>query len=134
MRKNNERCLHLPYEPVFCKKPCTAVLNPFCRVDYVGKIWTCPFCMSRNHFPQHYASSISETSMPGELIPGYNTVEYTLPRQQQTPPVYLIVIDTALIDEELDALKQSLIVTLNMIPEVLSPHYSALDPNQNRTW
>jgi len=86
-------------------------------VDFVGKIWTCPFCMARNHFPQHYASSISETSMPGELIPGYTCVEYTLPRTRTSPPVYLFVVDTALIEEELDAVKQSLIVTLNLIPE-----------------
>jgi len=117
MRKINERFLSLPSEPVMCKDPCRSVLNPFCRVDFVGKIWTCPFCMARNHFPQHYAQSISETSMPGELIPGYTSVEYTIPRTQQRPPVYLFVVDTALIDEELEAVKQSLIVTMNLIPE-----------------
>jgi len=116
-RKNNERTLKLPYEPVVCKDPCRAILNPFCRVDFVGKIWTCPFCQSRNHFPQHYAQSITETSLPGEMIPGYTTVEYTRQRNNQNKPVFLFVVDTATIEEELDALKQSLIVTLNLIPE-----------------
>jgi protein transport protein SEC23 len=33
----------VPYEPVRCKA-CRAVLNPFARVDFLGKIWICPFC------------------------------------------------------------------------------------------
>ena len=31
------------YDPIRCKA-CRAVLNPFARVDIVGKIWICPFC------------------------------------------------------------------------------------------
>ncbi|GJP73141.1 hypothetical protein CLOP_g3881, partial [Closterium sp. NIES-67] len=33
----------LPYEPIRCKS-CVAVLNPFARVDFIGKMWVCPFC------------------------------------------------------------------------------------------
>jgi hypothetical protein len=43
----------VPYEPVPCKQ-CGGVLNPYCSVDYYAKVWICPFCYSRNHFPAHY--------------------------------------------------------------------------------
>ena len=33
----------LPYEPIRCKS-CRSLLNPFARVDFMGKIWVCPFC------------------------------------------------------------------------------------------
>lgn len=42
------------YAPVLCPR-CSAVLNPFCQVDYQAKIWACNFCYSRNPFPQSYA-------------------------------------------------------------------------------
>jgi protein transport protein SEC23 len=64
----------LPYEPVGCKS-CRAVLNPYCRVDFVGKIWICPFCLQRNSFPRNYAD-INEANLPAELFPQYTTVEY----------------------------------------------------------
>ena len=32
----------LPYAPLRCKT-CSAVLNPFCRVDFAALIWICPF-------------------------------------------------------------------------------------------
>uniref|UniRef100_A0A0E0IDA7 Protein transport protein SEC23 n=1 Tax=Oryza nivara TaxID=4536 RepID=A0A0E0IDA7_ORYNI len=61
----------LPYGPLRCRM-CRSILNPFCVVDYVAKIWVCPFCFQRNHFPQHY-SSISESNLPAELFPQYTT-------------------------------------------------------------
>eukprot|EP00274_Cyanoptyche_gloeocystis_P004924 CAMPEP_0196665716 /NCGR_PEP_ID=MMETSP1086-20130531/62282_1 /TAXON_ID=77921 /ORGANISM="Cyanoptyche gloeocystis , Strain SAG4.97" /LENGTH=103 /DNA_ID=CAMNT_0042002613 /DNA_START=100 /DNA_END=407 /DNA_ORIENTATION=+ len=103
MIKNIEGLPILPYEPVICKGPsCRAVLNPFCRIDFRGKIWICPFCYQRNHFPAHYAD-ISETNLPAELIPNYTTLEYTLPRASAGPPVFLFVIDTNLQDDELQS-------------------------------
>ena len=35
-----------------------------------GKMWICPFCYQRNHFPSHYAS-IAENNLPAELFPNY---------------------------------------------------------------
>jgi protein transport protein SEC23 len=55
----------LPYEPVLCKG-CRAALNPQCACDYAVKVWTCPFCFARNHFPPHY-SEVSDTNLPGAL-------------------------------------------------------------------
>lgn len=44
------------YDPVPCKT-CGSVLNPYAAVDFAAKIWTCPFCHTRNHFPPHYAGA-----------------------------------------------------------------------------
>ncbi|KNC71127.1 hypothetical protein SARC_16336, partial [Sphaeroforma arctica JP610] len=48
------------------------------QVDFMQKAWICPFCVSRNQFPPHYAG-MTETNLPIELIPQFSTVEYTLP-------------------------------------------------------
>lgn len=54
----------MEYEPVKCKQAkCGAVLNPYCQVDFVSKHWTCPFCLTRNVFPPHYAENITETNL-----------------------------------------------------------------------
>ena len=46
------------YDPVRCKNSnCGAILNPWCQVDFRSKLWTCPFCLTRNHFPPHYAGT-----------------------------------------------------------------------------
>ena len=47
------------YAPVLCPR-CSAVLNPFCQVDFQAKIWACNFCYSRNPFPQSYAGATEE--------------------------------------------------------------------------
>ncbi|EKX47073.1 secretory protein 23A [Guillardia theta CCMP2712] len=106
----------LPYEPIFCKGPCRAVLNPACQVDYRNRIWICPFCATRNHFPHHYAD-INETNLPAELIPQFTTIEYQLQRPFAPPPVFLLVVDTSVKEKELMALKDSLLMALNLIPE-----------------
>lgn len=96
----------LPYEPVPCKQ-CGAVLNPYASVDYYGKMWICPFCYTRNHFPVHY-HGISEQNVPAELYPQYTTIEYTMSRSVPLhPPVYLFVVDTCLAEDELQACKSA---------------------------
>ena len=42
---------------------------------------------------------------PAELIPNYTTIEYALPRAAAGPPVFLWVIDTCLVESELQAPK-----------------------------
>ena len=105
----------VPYDPIRCKG-CAACLNPYARVDFNAKLWICPFCYTRNHFPQHYAS-ISETNLPAELFPTYTTIEYQLQRPAGSPPAYMFVVDVCLIEEELSALKQSLTQALSLLPE-----------------
>lgn len=104
----------LPYAPLRCKS-CRSLLNPFCRVDFIGKIWICPFCFQRNHFPEHY-SAISESNLPAELFPQYTTVEYASPGDVASPPVFLFLLDTCIIEEELGYLKMALTQAIGLLP------------------
>ncbi|XP_020262558.1 LOW QUALITY PROTEIN: protein transport protein SEC23-like [Asparagus officinalis] len=104
----------LPYSPLRCKPPCSAILNPYCLVDYGAKIWICPFCFSRNHFPQNYAA-ISESNVPGELYSQCSTVEYAL--DPSLPPVFLFVLDTCVIEEELEFVKSAMRRAIGLLPE-----------------
>jgi protein transport protein SEC23 len=137
----------LPYEPIICKGPCGSVLNPYCQVDFRNRMWMCPFCTTRNHFPHHYAD-INESNLPAELIPQFTTIEYQLQRPYSAPPIFLLVVDTSgslsltcpapcstchfiipirrwrdahffvpCKEKELQALKDSLMMALNLIPE-----------------
>uniref|UniRef100_A0A8C3M4M7 Protein transport protein SEC23 n=1 Tax=Chrysolophus pictus TaxID=9089 RepID=A0A8C3M4M7_CHRPC len=75
------------YEPVLCSRPtCKAVLNPLCQVDYRAKLWACNFCFQRNQ------------------------------RGPQTPLIFLYVVDTCLEEEDLQALKESLQMSLSLLP------------------
>uniref|UniRef100_A0A0D9X8U7 Protein transport protein SEC23 n=1 Tax=Leersia perrieri TaxID=77586 RepID=A0A0D9X8U7_9ORYZ len=107
----------LPYGPLRCRM-CRSILNPFCVVDYVAKIWVCPFCFQRNHFPQHY-SSISESNLPAELFPQYTTVEFmsTAETGPVAPPVFLFVVDTCMIEEEIGYLKSALAQAIELLPD-----------------
>lgn len=110
-----ENMMVLPYEPIVCRG-CRAILNPYCSIDFVSKIWICPFCFQRNHFPAHY-HEINETQLPAELYPSYTTIEYALPRAPGTPPVFIFVVDTCLDESELIALRESLVLSLSWLPE-----------------
>ncbi|KAH9973826.1 hypothetical protein BGW80DRAFT_1437143 [Lactifluus volemus] len=104
------------YEPVTCKStPCRAVLNPYCQIDIRGKLWICPFCLTRNAFPPHY-KDLSSTNLPAELLPKYTTIEYTLSRPAQVPPIFLFVIDTCLDADDLKALRDAIVVSLSLLP------------------
>lgn len=105
------------YPPIFCKNvSCGAVLNPYCRVDFIDKIWVCPFCMTRNHFPHHYAD-ISADNRPAEIIPQYTTMEYIIDPTSDRPPAFVFVVDTCVIDEELIQVKTSILQSLMLLPE-----------------
>jgi len=104
------------YEPLRCtRNQCGAILNPLCQVDYRSKMWVCCFCFQRNPFPAAYAS-INEQSQPAELFPDYSTIEYTIMRQQNPPPIFLFVVDTCIDEEELGALKESITMSLSLMP------------------
>ncbi|CAN4120872.1 unnamed protein product [Withania somnifera] len=110
----------LPYTPLHCKS-CSSILNPFSRVDFQALIWICPFCFQRNHFPQHY-SGISETNVPAELYPQFTTIEYSLQNPtsngfQNCPPVYLFVLDTCVLGEELEFAKSALKRVIGTLPD-----------------
>lgn len=85
------------------------------QVDVRGKLWICPFCLTRNPFPPHY-KELSSTNLPAELLPKYTTIEYTLARPAPVPPVFLFVVDTCLDDEDLKALRDALVISLSLLP------------------
>lgn len=78
-------------------------------------MWICPICLQRNQFPPHY-KEISPQNLPPELIPRYTTIEYVLQRPAQVPPIFLFVVDTCLDEEDLKALKDSIVVSLSLLP------------------
>uniref|UniRef100_A0A672GJ21 Protein transport protein SEC23 n=1 Tax=Salarias fasciatus TaxID=181472 RepID=A0A672GJ21_SALFA len=104
------------YEPVMCSRSnCKAVLNPLCQVDFRAKIWACNFCFQRNPFPPSY-SGISEVNQPAELMPQFSTIEYIVQRGPPAPLIFLYVVDTCLEEEDLQALKESLQMSLSLLP------------------
>ncbi|KAK3748819.1 hypothetical protein RRG08_065326 [Elysia crispata] len=107
----------IPYDPVLCTRTtCRAILNPFCQIDYRAKMWTCNFCYQRNPFPPQYAA-ISEQHQPAEIIPQFSTLEYTITRATCHPPIFLLVVDTCFPeDEDLQGLKESLQMSLSLLP------------------
>ena len=120
LKKLNPACAPptaLPYDPVRCTS-CRAVLNPYCQIDLRTKLWVCPFCLTRNPFPPHYADNMTETNLPAELIPQYTTCEYELPSvPHMGPPTFLFVVDTCNHPDELSELADSLQQALNLLPE-----------------
>lgn len=69
---------------------------------------------------------ISESNLPGELYPQYTTVEYSLSNPgavpdvaapQSIPPVFLFVLDTCMIEEELGFVKSALKRAIGLLPE-----------------
>uniref|UniRef100_A0A7N0UJL5 Protein transport protein SEC23 n=1 Tax=Kalanchoe fedtschenkoi TaxID=63787 RepID=A0A7N0UJL5_KALFE len=106
----------VPYSALRCRT-CRSVLNPFCTVDFLAKIWSCPFCFQRNTFPPHY-SSISDDNLPAELFPQYTTIEYESPAEKSAvPPVFFFVVDTCIIEEEMGYLKSALSQALDLLPD-----------------
>lgn len=85
------------------------------QIDPRGKLWICPFCLHRNQFPPHYRD-ISNTNLPAELLAKHTTIEYTLARSAQVPPIFLYVVDTCVDEDDLKALKDSLVVSLSLLP------------------
>ena len=92
------------------------LVNTNSDVDYVNKMWTCPLCLTRNHFGTNYAH-ITPDNVPKELEETSTTIEYESPAEAIGSPCFLFVIDTALTEEkELDAIKQSLSQSLALLP------------------
>ncbi|KAJ6744442.1 PROTEIN TRANSPORT PROTEIN SEC23 [Salix purpurea] len=120
--RSNPEIPTLPYLPLRCKT-CTSIMNCFSRVDFTAKIWICPFCYQRNHFPPHY-SMISETNLPAELYSQYTTIEYTIGDKNQNPvgefdvkSAFVFVLDTCMIEEEFEYAKSEVKRAIGLLPE-----------------
>lgn len=93
----------------------TDTYYPDSQIDMRGKLWICPFCLSRNALPPHYRD-ISNTNLPPEVLPKYTTIDYILSRPAQIPPVFLYVVDTCVEEDDLKALRESLVLSLSLLP------------------
>lgn len=76
----------------------------------------CPFCLSRNPLPPHY-KDITANAIPPELHPSNTTIEYRLSRPAQNPPIFLYVVDMCQEEDSLVSLKESLVMSLSLLPE-----------------
>lgn len=96
---------------MLCRQPCGAIMNPYSQVDYNTRTWICPMCLNRNPIPQELLQQY-----PVQCQPEATTVEYVLSRRANTPPIFLFVVDTCLTEEDFAALKESLLISLNLLP------------------
>ena len=85
-------------------------------VDTRARLWICPFCLSRNPLPPHY-KDITNDTIPPELHPQSTTIEYRLSRPAPAPPIFVYVVDTCQEEDSLKALKDSLIMSLSLLPQ-----------------
>lgn len=87
----------------------------FRTVDTRARLWICPFCLSRNGLPAHY-KDITQDNIPPELHPSSTTIEYRLARPAPAPPIFVYVVDTCQEEDSLKALKDSLVMSLSLLP------------------
>ncbi|ODV81433.1 uncharacterized protein CANTADRAFT_24380 [Suhomyces tanzawaensis NRRL Y-17324] len=103
------------YDPVFCtNQNCKSIFNPYCTIDPTGN-WHCPLCSFRNPLPVHY-QGISQENLPLELQPTSSTIEYITARPVQNPPIFFFVIDLCQDEDNLKALKETLVISLSLLP------------------
>lgn len=97
-------------DPVVCRKPCGAVLNPYAQIN--GNTWICPVCYSPNPLPATYTEHLATVCDPQST-----TLEYVMPRTNASGgPVFVFVIDTCVSADDFEALRESIMVTINLIP------------------
>lgn len=84
-------------------------------LDLTAKTWTCRLCSERTPLPAHYLSATPQ-NLPQELRSENTTVEYVLQKPTKFPPVFFFVVDTCQDSENFQALKDSLLVSLSLLP------------------
>ena len=74
----------LPYAPVVCTE-CSAVLNPYCMVDYHQKRWQCCLCNTGNALPRNYHGACRvRTSRPRDAAAAREISDRTVARAAPT--------------------------------------------------
>ncbi|RLV90296.1 Protein transport protein SEC23 [Spathaspora sp. JA1] len=102
------------YDPVFCSnQSCKAILNNYCSFE--PSFWGCPICGYRNPLPVHY-QGLNPENLPLEIQGNNSTIEYITARPVPNPPIFLFVVDLCQDEDNLKALKEDLIVSLNLLP------------------
>lgn len=117
--QKNEAIPLLEYDPLTCPK-CKCAICPFFFYSVKAKVWECPFCRTKVGFPKAYADYISEEILPIELMPENTTVEYKLNKKEANWPIFIFLVDTAVEEEELNELKESIQQTINNLPQECS--------------
>lgn len=103
------------YDPVICQNAsCKAILNPYCSVDPSG-FWMCTMCKNRNGLPGVY-KGINYDNLPLELNAANSTIEYITARPVQNPPIFMFIVDICQDEDNLNALKESLTISLSFLP------------------
>lgn len=106
------------------------------EVDFNAKVWGCQFCFHRNKLPAYYdgmccteychlwlsvtddPEGITPTNLPAELHPQATTIEYALSSGASSPaPAFVFVVDISVSDDDLRALKTSLLEIIGYVPE-----------------
>ena len=83
-----------------------------------ARVWIFPYCLSRNPLPPAY-KDISEQQIPPELHASNTTIEYRIPGTTTSPPIlpiFIFVVDTCQEEDSLKALKDSIIMSLSLLP------------------
>ena len=111
----NDNLALLEYEPLKCR--CGSIISPLYNYSTKAKVWECPFCRNRNPFPKSYSEFISDENLPAELFKENSTVEYKLNLKPANPPIFIFLIDTAVLEEELNQVKESIQEILSTLPQ-----------------
>lgn len=103
------------YDPCYCQNTqCRSILNPYCAVDPTG-FWICPLCGTRSQLPPHY-QNLTQENLPIELSPLSSTIEYITAKPVQQPPIFCFVVDLCQDEDNLAALKETLVISLSYLP------------------
>lgn len=101
------------YPPVLCHN-CSSILNKFCQIDFTRKTFICSICRNENPLPLSY-HQITPDLLPLESY--QQTIEYSLPKVADIPPVFLFVVDTCLSENQLSSLKSLLFQIQTSLPQ-----------------
>ncbi|KAJ5342691.1 hypothetical protein N7541_011815 [Penicillium brevicompactum] len=109
----------LQYEPVSCKQPCRAVLNPYA---YVQALWMSAHESGFAHSVYLVTlflliiRTLPRTRYPQSSTPRARRSNTNWPGPPPAPPIFVFVVDTCQEDDSLQAVKDALIMSLSLLP------------------
>lgn len=125
--KEIENMEFLGSQPVKCQK-CKSILNPRSALDVQKRAYQCNFCQAQNALPSHYADFLSQGHQLPECDPMCETIEYLI--NEDTLDIgYLFVIDKCLPLEELSSIKETMLATLETLPDEVNVGIISYDKN-----
>lgn len=97
--------------PIACST-CHGIISPYASLDPSHQYWGCPFCQARNLMSANHRNDLQYVFDPTAM-----DIEYVLPSDIKLQSVFMFVIDLGLDSHELDSLKETLINTLELLPQ-----------------